>query len=1297
MLPFAPHGDARLAYRADFRHDRYCNLSLFDLSRRNILFHLSLRADTGTAVVNRRKGEVWAREQHRNVAMPDSGVNVVLEFKGPSLSVQIDGTEAFRFANRFTRPFPGMRGAGYADFYGGLLGPTLEMDVRVADALGDGPALRLDQRLMLRGVQPADQQLALGLPDMPLPLKLITETIGAEQHLRSIIPGRIWQAISPDAPLTVYVGGTSLTITRAALAARITTMLEDGPELKTDALAAAQVIEHVRFAGLMPILTQGARAKLVRLAHGMKLDGFLSQDTTTSAPLPSPPAPEHDAKTEARFRAEHDALSAFVSNATSPFGAYLAANAPPKGQLRKACLALTELACNTPDPTSLRDLSAAAKTLGLGKMPDLTFPWEVSALLPWRWLEGDHAGLPTLINRLTENSDDWIMTPPLAWVMQRVAAEDVPFDTAPLINAYAAFLEAQSTSYWGRSNCAALIDATADLLAARDRFEPDTAQQIETLCLKVYALTPAFWSALAAREPELSPALIHARDAFAALQSGAPTQRHLDSLAKTDCIDLPRFRRDFAVPTQTITGEAALRHLAHPETPEDAAQDTSLTTAARECMPSLYAETSINADAAKTEVTTRAAQTLLDDPSQTHLLDYVKQLNGMPDEALASGLNLSVVAALLQGNHHAEANALWQETPDSPLQTDQPALEHAQALLTRSGNDPLAKEALKRWSHQAASLPATAMLSAGLGLHNTVVTVFSCEAHLDTRIPQMRRGWLSDLAAIGVPYVIIIGGGTDPKGVLAGDVLRLQAADDYEGLPEKTLAAVRWVHEQTQFGHLYKVDDDCFVNVPTLFDGLPHLKFDYYGRPLILAPGQMDRGWHVAKSTSPRGRLELDKSPEPSRYADGGSGYMLSRRAMGAALSALETPQGQALLQSSFMEDKLLGDLLSLKGISVEGEDYLITVRRREASGGIAVPRWVNGFDASQTAPVKLVHLDDPAAQDAAYARLKTPILRPAKIWPSFQNATLGPHSNALEMISPPDRLDLARNASVAVVACVRNEMFMLPHFLAHYRSLGVKSFLIADNCSDDGTLEYLAEQPDVALFTVDTEYSRSYYGVAWQQALISNFRVGKWSLMADADELLVWQHPQRQSLPDLLAEDDFADADAVRIFMLDMYPRGPLAAADFTNGDPFSDCGFTENQPFLTNATSRGPFSNSRTWTSAVRHRLIPGSRPELFVAQKLALLRYQPWMRPTAGLHYVGGTKPADRELLFAHFKYNADFRRKALAEVARGQHFNDAEEYRKYLAVVSEGRDVIYENGISVPWTDSDFVRARLTRQD
>jgi hypothetical protein len=414
---------------------------------------------------------------------------------------------------------------------------------------------------------------------------------------------------------------------------------------------------------------------------------------------------------------------------------------------------------------------------------------------------------------------------------------------------------------------------------------------------------------------------------------------------------------------------------------------------------------------------------------------------------------------------------------------------------------------------------------------------------------------------------------------------------------------------------------------------------------------------------------------------------------MAALVAEAAEAEAQELIAASFMEDKLVGDLLARRGIAPQEQDYLTAVFRRSHGTAIPVPRWANSFLPSRASGTRLAHLDSAELQAGAMAVLGSDRLHPPRIWPTLQRSRLGYNSNALTLVGDGARLEKAAAAGVAVVACMRNEMFMLPHFLAHYRAMGVEGFLIADNCSDDGTLEYLAEQPDVALFSVDTDYNASAYGVAWQQALLAHYRPGRWTVVADADELLVADAERRTRLPDLLAGPDFAGAEAVRIFMLDMYPEGPLAAADFASGDPFAEAGHVERAPFRINWLGRGPFSDVPTWTSALRHRLFAGARPELFVAQKIALMRYMPWMQLSAGLHYVADARLARRELFFAHFKYNAAFAARARAEVARGQHFNDAEEYRKYLALVAEGRERLHEPGLSVPWQDCAFVRDRL----
>lgn len=565
--------------------------------------------------------------------------------------------------------------------------------------------------------------------------------------------------------------------------------------------------------------------------------------------------------------------------------------------------------------------------------------------------------------------------------------------------------------------------------------------------------------------------------------------------------------------------------------------------------------------------------------------------------------------------------------------------------------------------------------------------IVSCRAHLDSRIPALRRAWIEGLQALGIPVLVVVGGADGPARH-DGAVLHLPVSDDDEGRPQKVLAAFDWLDRHSPAAHVVKLDDDCFLDGAAFFHAPGWRAFPYHGRRLEPGPRQMDRARHQARSASTKGRLEYDKSPENSAYCDGASGYVLSRGAIGALSRVSRALAGQELIRNSFQEDKLVGDLLALAEIAPETEDCRVSVRRRSAAGATAAEAGASGLMPLALSGTGLTRPDDVAALPETVRMAAAPMLDPPRIWPTRAPLRLGRNAHQLELLSPVEKLARLNRAPLAVVSVMRNETVLLPHFLAHYRALGVQAFLVADNLSDDGTLESLLAEPDVVTFSVESDYRSSDYGVAWQQAILGHFRVGRWSLMADADEFLV---PGEGGLAALLA--GAGEAEAFRVFMLDLYPRGPLSEARFAAG-PFAEARFADREPFLAQTAARGPFADQPTWTSALRHRLMPGSRPELFVAQKMALLKYLPWMRLSAGLHYVADARLARREPIFAHFKYHAEFAARARVEVARRQHFNDAEEYRKYLEILAEGRETLFDPAVSMPWQEIDFVRRRLS---
>ncbi|QBF34247.1 glycosyltransferase family 2 protein [Thalassococcus sp. S3] len=1374
MLSFRTHGGASFTYEAEFSKAHYANISFFDRNLEDILFHLSLRGETGHVVTNSRAGDTWQAETFHEMALHETGNSVEVHFAEDGVTVQINGADFHLDRARLGD----LERIDLVEFTGGIPEQSVVIDGPAnADREGQGEVgLVLPMTIEGWACDPGliEQTIAIDIPGLDMPpapeifarpnvahrINAPTDNIG----VRATLPGRIWQGRAGSSPVTVQLlsnnipCGAPLTIAPSDIVRQIEQIV--GQE-ERDLFSMLLAIEHVRYAGLMPLLSKTAREALTSLAAERGLTAFLTSaepaaderpETDETDPTETPTvrvAPEMLLAQQARARFTETMRANPETDPAQALAEHVATHhvLSPEGR-RALYLSLSEYFCLRDDFETLYTRAAAD---GVAHFEAAESAWHNSSILPFLYMQNRIEDIRRLLWRLNTELTGWVITPAVAWVV-RTLITDGPLAVGEkaredILHAFISFIDKRSDTYWERVGCTKLTETTIALLTHADRFADYMQRDLVAFALRNYGVSHLFWdlvdAALAAGTLQPEPRLAAGRAAFAAIvrrvETGAgDIEADLAFFEAAGTKQITRFRIELLGPTgiepkpghtvfDTLTltgrsqGEAALRALAAPGFSDG---DPELVTAAASAMAARY-DTLPRAPYHQLQIaTSRRAMACLarlaETPDATQ--DVMSELSVLSRDlaTLASqrsafvgfGIGLSLLNSLIRLGAEEAATAMLGSLgairaalpPDeSESVRDAPALRMALRALRRTERmveGPFAGAALELFprASQALSAADKAERSTEIGLDwaeaspffDTIVVVFSCQANLDTRIAAMREGWLAQLAEIGVPYIVVVGNG---DGRRDGDVVYLDAPDDYEGLPLKTLATVDWVTRNTPFTHMLKIDDDCFLNVDQFFHSHSYRKFDYYGRRLTLVAGQMDRSWHFGKSTSPRGRLELDKSPEPARYADGGSGYALSRRAMHMLLQQAATPEGRRLVQNSFMEDKLVGDLLAQAKIEVSEEDHFVAVRRRSHAEGLAVSRWVNGFDASAAAPTKVVHLDTHHAQKEAVEKLTAPTLTPKKIWPSYSPVKLVSETNALELVSSEARLAEVNGSDIAVVACMRNEMFMLPHFLAHYRKLGITGFLIADNCSDDGTLEYLAEQPDVAVFSVDTDYRLSQYGVAWQQAILSNLRVGRWSLVADADELLVWQKEQTESLPALLQSADFAACDAARIFMLDMYPQGSLEEAGFASGDPFAEAGYVDAKAFLTTSSGLGPFSNQPTWSSGLRHRLIPGSRPELFVAQKIALLKYKPWMRLSAGLHYAADVQLSDQALVFAHFKYNAEFRAKAQAEVQRRQHFNNAEEYKKYLALLSEGRDRIYDPALSVPWFENETVKRLL----
>ena len=146
------------------------------------------------------------------------------------------------------------------------------------------------------------------------------------------------------------------------------------------------------------------------------------------------------------------------------------------------------------------------------------------------------------------------------------------------------------------------------------------------------------------------------------------------------------------------------------------------------------------------------------------------------------------------------------------------------------------------------------------------------------------------------------------------------------------------------------------------------------------------------------------------------------------------------------------------------------------------------------------------------------------------------------------------------LLAILRNEMYFLPAFLAHYRRLGVQRFVFLDDRSDDGSFEFLVQQPDTVVVGSDRRFGdkvklpsimsgsirefRIHF--LWRSILFDMFARERWSLLVDLDEFI--HLPIGTTFQDLVSKLDEQNIRALWAVMLDVYPKDITAFAEVEN-----------------------------------------------------------------------------------------------------------------------------------------------------
>ncbi|QFT58179.1 hypothetical protein FIU94_05025 [Sulfitobacter sp. THAF37] len=258
-----------------------------------------------------------------------------------------------------------------------------------------------------------------------------------------------------------------------------------------------------------------------------------------------------------------------------------------------------------------------------------------------------------------------------------------------------------------------------------------------------------------------------------------------------------------------------------------------------------------------------------------------------------------------------------------------------------------------------------------------------------------------------------------------------------------------------------------------------------------------------------------------------------------------------------------------------------------------------------------------------------------------------------------------------------RNEGIRLPYFLDYYRDMGIGHFFFVDNDSTDGSLDYLADQPDVSVWSTTASYKRARFGVDWLNWLARKYAHGHWALTVDPDEFLIY--PFCDTRP-LRALTDWLDASSIKSFsamLLDMYPKGRLDEQPYQPGqNPIEIAAWFDSGNYT---ISRNHLFTNLWIQGGPRARVFFPETPDKAPAlNKVPLVKWDrrytyvssTHMLLPRGLNQVydewGGEKASG---VLLHAKFIDTFGAKAAEELERSQHYAGSVEYKAYAERLKE----------------------------
>jgi hypothetical protein len=290
----------------------------------------------------------------------------------------------------------------------------------------------------------------------------------------------------------------------------------------------------------------------------------------------------------------------------------------------------------------------------------------------------------------------------------------------------------------------------------------------------------------------------------------------------------------------------------------------------------------------------------------------------------------------------------------------------------------------------------------------------------------------------------------------------------------------------------------------------------------------------------------------------------------------------------------------------------------------------------------------------------------------------------------------------VTVYSIMRNESFFLDAFFDHYRSLGVEQFLILDDGSEDGSIDYFKAQPDCVLLSSPLKYGTDIEvtmpngrvrheraGMFFKRVIPETYCPGDYAVYADADEFLVLP-PEVPNLAALFESLRRHSIDCVVASLVEFYPASvrdlkgsphPRSFRDLVDLYPYFDAvPLVKFRPGIPPKRINGSASKrlfrsygitlprpTSRFTPRWLDHLLP-KRAGKSATMKTPVVRWRKgvWISDT----HRSNVRPSDDVLLaFAHFKFTHKLAQKTEEALRLRSYAGKSEKYELYSDLMTQ----------------------------